>query len=429
MNLCVKAYNTCVVEIPSSEKRQIRIGVLNDTIPNIIHIDQIHTSKPGIAYNITQLLCNALKANCTFTFLPHGNYYTFNNKTWGGFLAQILNDTYDTSLPVFYKSQFRDLYFSTSKAVLIDPYYFVTRRPESTHQISAVTALLKPFQWKLWITLLSMAIFMSLLIRFFQTEKRETPSKMITTLINVMSILVKKCQNFTGITPAGKAIVTIWSLSAVFITAYYSSGLLTSLIRIHPNPPFTDFHSMLDCLYSGICRMILIPDDFWFLQTINDSTSQLHPLAGILNKYPALKASNLNESYTTILNTKDVYLVSGQRSATDVTPLTKQKDCGHLLLEFPSDYYFLFRKRDPIVEQINRKIDSLKFTGIIDRIMSIYPKIEKCRVQDFLSQQQKRSALPIPLNWIFGAVFATGIGFSLGLLMLGFEIFLARLGQ
>lgn len=418
---CSKVCDRSIAVSPQSTSQTVTVGIVNDTVYQASQLP----NTPAV--EVTRILCTLLKLNCVFRRTPHEQHFTFENETWGGLFGDLLNGTYDLSIPIYFYSQLRSQYFSFSHPTLYEFYYFVTRSPTSYTDWFSVKHLTGPFSWSVWAILLLTTTLLSLFVWFYH-KKMANYTDILITYINVSALLLKKSQKFNGLTLAGKSLLNLWAISTIVITAYYTSGLLSSLIRVQPKPPFTDYESLISCLKIKKCQMILNENvDYYFMKLVEDNSSIFYEFKSILDEQPAVIATTHSEMYEKIVSTESTYLVSGALTSADVNVLLKfQNDCSLLLLEHYSPTYFMLRKDDPLVASIDSKIDDLEQTGILPKLVKKLREINRCRLEDTLNYSTKTSASPIQLKLIFSAVLIALIGFMVGLTCFTCEIYSKR---
>lgn len=419
MEVCSQLYNDCVANLAQSPKISVEFGIVNDTDPNWITFNRA-------AKEVTTIICDASRLNCSFTETLDGTYYVINNGTWGGFLGALSNETYNSTLPIFRYTKLREQYFSFSQPVLREFQYFITRKPSPYIDLFSWKPILAPFNWKVWLALLLATLAISILIWCYQKKF----SNLLALCINISLLLIRKSQKFYRLNIAGNSLLNIWSVLAIVVTAYYTSGLLTSMIRVQSKPPFSDLDSLIDCLRTAKCRLI-VNDKIhsWFLKEKPDRSDSFFVFNEIMKEHPPLYTDKLTDLYKKIESTEDIYLVTGATSASDSAVLLKEHNnfCSLILFEYYTDTFYLFRLNDPLVKSVNLGINLVERSGILAKIRQTVPQMKRCRLQDNLSESKKTSASPVQLRWISCAISVSSSGFLLAIVTLLCELLSKKL--
>jgi len=429
MDSCVRNFDKCSSELLKKPGEVVKVGLINDSAYAYAHYqDGVWTPAYSPEVDIAKIICNSLGFNCLFTLTSDDNYFTFTNGSWGGFLGDLLNGSYDMSLPVFYPTELREKYFSFSSNALPITSYFVTRVPKTNYNHLSISRLLAPFKLTTWIVLCLVSLVVSLFI-FMLHRNKHGFSNFIVIYVNTISLLIRKGQKLSRMNFAGKTLFHVWSTSAVIITAYYASGLLSSMISLPPKPPFIDIETLLECLTTEKCRLILAKvEDRYFVKLMTDYSSYVQQFKSIMDNHPPIIVNDLKTALNLIINTHDVYLVSPERYALDIdsTYYASSDGCSLLFMEENSAQHFMLRKSSSLLNRINKKILRLDSSGILQKIASKQPQIDRCRLQDMLETKKKTSAKPLHLRWIISVMVVSTCGFIVSFVCLLGELIIAR---
>ncbi len=185
------------------------------------------------------------------------------------------------------------------------------------------------------------------------------------------------------------------------------------MISLPPKPPFTDMETLLECLTTEKCRLILAKvEDRYFVDKIADDSSYVQQFKSIMDNHPPIIVNDLKTALNLIINTHDVYLVSPDRFADDIDSsyYASSDGCSLLFLEDNYKQYFVLRRNSSLLNRVNLEILRLDSYGILQKIASKLPLIDRCRVRDLLETPKKTSAKPLNIKWIISVVVVTAFG-------------------
>ncbi len=288
----------------------IRFGADHDADKLELNFQNITGPNKGYVMEFNDLLCAAVKANCTLSVFNNTGGSQLINGSWVGLLGGIFKGDYDASVPLYRRSELREKYFDLSNPVLARTYYFITRRSEVPNTVSFV-GIVHSFSTNVWLCILASLLLTTFL--FVSTSKikfGQLHTEFLNVFINLAVFLFRKGPKITSHSNHTDLLLIIWGLCAVILTATYCGKLSSTMFEFddHP-PPFNDFESLLDCLKSQRCRMIFSDNDGRLLSLMKDPTEKYNQLYKIIKETGYDTTDTVNSSVVKILTSSaTVYL-------------------------------------------------------------------------------------------------------------------------
>lgn len=333
-------------------------------------------------------------------------WYYWTNQSSGGLIQAVINGTFDATLPLWIHSTEREKLVDFTEAGMPVPFYFATRKFEGANRLQ-FTSLTSSLRWKVWLCVGISILLISLFI--FAIEKRDRKLRQFIDAILITSVfLIRKALPLRRMKISTRFLMVFWGISAILITSAYTGGLLSSMLRISSKPPFDDFDSLLNCLESFRCKMILQQEDDWFRGFLEDKSSKYFTISQTFDTNPPLFVDTIKKQFETIKKNSGIFLVSEMNLMMDFN-LYNVSTCELYLVEEMGEFRFLFRKGHKHLKVFNAQTKRVKQSGLMVPLIHKYLQIEQpC------DAVQKAAAKPIRSDYVltpilvlfFGIVFA-----------------------
>lgn len=219
------------------------------------------------------------------------------------------------------------------------PFYFATRKSTMRNRLEFFS-LIMSLKWKVWLCSGILLLLISLLI--FITEKHSDKFERLIDYILSAFILWGSRPS----TPAKKfvnVLTLFWTMGAILLAGVYIWAIFSSMQKSILKPPFNDFHSLLNCLESLRCKMVLHPNAPISKVFLQDPSSKYFAIQENFRKNPPLIVRNFSEQIKIIRETSDVFLVSEMFTGNELIRYNVNA-CDLYLMEQQEEFRFLFRK-------------------------------------------------------------------------------------
>lgn len=398
-----------------------RIGIVNESLEGYVNVDRLGSLSPGLAVEVTQLVCRNLHLNCLFEVSGSGDYGAFIDGNWSGMLGDVSRGRYNTSLPVFSlpmlkKQKFQN--FPIGDFSVKFPLHFAIRRTAQEELIS-LTALIRPLSANIWLTLLVTVGCLSALLLFTQSFRKgpstsdSFPYRLVSTVVSVGIFLVRKGPLFLQSAGTASRIALLsWGISTVVLIATYTGGLLSSMFKTTGKLPFVDMISLANCIKADRCQLVVTrPHDDWFLQLLEDDNSVYQPLKIALQQRSYITVKNSEESFALITGNRGSKILA---AAPDI-PATFMKFvrsgvCPLVFIKDNSgndDCYYPFSPADPSQDQFYGQLRLLHRSGLMEKMTKKYQPEMKCERD---ARTKRTTAPPVPLRLALGALVILLVG-------------------
>lgn len=418
----MKLYQTCSAEITNRSEKSLIIGIVQDFIFN-----KADLKKPNLYNSIAQLACESLGYHCEFELSSTNEYGEKNSEgNWTGFFGLLTNGIYNTSIPIFTPTSERMDDFDFAETTVWSQLLWVTRSAQ-IDQIGRYYDVVKPFGYRLWITLLSCLLLMSFAITLVQNldkQKHSYWNYAVNTFLTLFLFLARKGSKIYQAKFLTKMLLAIWGFISIVLVACYSWGLLSIMLRSYESFPFSDLSKFADCVSEQRCQLILTLGNELLLSEIEKATesSKYFSLKMALRKSPVIKVSKMTEAVEKILGTTDKFLVSLVSELQILEFIENQ--CQLIVTPFSYDFVtFPFRKGDPLRHKFNEILINLHATGIIAHLNDEY---KPNYVQTCMKLGRKIKAYDLHLQLFYSPFILMVVGFSVSVLVIVLELFCHR---
>lgn len=396
----------------------LNFGVARNTYKHFFDID--NRERPGIAAELTLILCESLRYNCKFTGIDNPNWQIWEYSFNFGVLANIFNQTFDGTLPFWLYTRNREENFSFIRPGVPMPYAFATRKCRDDSLVSLIS-LLTALNGSLLLYILLAIILLSLLVFYFQHKNLGQVFSYLDSFLNVfihISIfIIRKGLPLRRLTSRANFLLTIWGLSAILFTASYSGGLTSSMFQTFVKPPFYDLPSLGSCLKQHRCRLVLQQEDNWFKNLLKQDSVEFYPIKETLDENPPINVPTYKAMFDLVEKTSNAFLVTEIFPLTDIFEMNITT-CRLHLVNVPQTAHFIFQKNHKFLAAIEEKGKWIDKSGLIKFILNKYVrKLENCD-----SPLQPTRARPVPLSFVTAALILLMIGFGAATSWLIFEI-------
>lgn len=402
------------------------IGIVNETIANVVNIEKLKSSEPGFAVEIAQLICLRLALNCTF-ILANLSYGDYENGNWTGMLGAIAQEHYNTSLPIFSDHNYRLGHFNFGVTAIRRPIQFVTRRPGATPP-PFLQVFIRPFSWHIWVVTITLIILLALVIVNSKSQSTlyQRDHKIVNALVvcvNISAYLVRKGPRIHQLTQSAKIALSTWGVATLFLVASYTGGLQPSMFKTDLRLPFTDLDSLISCLRVKNCQMIVNPQDQWFLKIITVKSMKYYEFDEVLRQNPVIQVNSEAEAFE-LMTAKNVdsFLVAPPGSMDKLlVDMDETKKCAIVMVKTHYDvsYFPILATAKSIRSKIDRQLHLLEEAGLLMEIIGKYKSYAECNEKLEIS---KTTASPIPARMALGALVLLSIGCVFGCLAFFWEV-------
>lgn len=384
---------------------RIFFGIEKGHDRRIIDYAKINSSNPGMAWELTRAACDSLKFTCNLVLLNSSNKMTWNNGSQGGLFGEIADGSLDASLPLYLYSKKREAFFDFTRNAECIPFYFVTRKFDAEPSIS-IKSIIRSLKWEVWLFILLSILMLSIL--FWMNQFRLVPhwskqfANCCSILLQVSLFLIRKSLPFEISRSFQKISLLIWGLCSILLTTSYTSGLISSMVKVDVNPPFNDFHSLVRCLKVKECRMVFT-ESGWFEDYIADPSLEIHSLHETLKDNSPVFVQSLMNVIETITKTPQVFLVTELVSVLD---LNKLETCDLYMVQYPVTMHYLFHKNHSQFERFEERLKWVKQSRLIEHLVRKYLGVEDICDSEIVK--------PVPLRFMASAIAAwtAGLVFS-----------------
>jgi Ligand-gated ion channel/Ligated ion channel L-glutamate- and glycine-binding site len=276
---------------------KVNIGVIQEqpyVTPCFDGMDSLNCNRPGLAVELTRIICSNLNLSCIFTIVDHYNYGTVINGTPDGLVADIANGTFDTSLPVFTPTITRITAIDFSDFVMENTFKWMMRQPKQSSP-SLIAFLLG--SWRIWLLLITAMVLMGVVLSLVDWHQQGHLS-----LAGVMGRggawafhLFSACLGQTEKEAKGRRsssllLLGLWCLVMVLLLTEVSSHVTSMMMQHSFESPISSIERLADCITRRQCRLLTKTKmNLFYLEILSARKgSKYYPLRVALESNPAL---------------------------------------------------------------------------------------------------------------------------------------------
>jgi len=295
---------------------------------------------------------------------------------WSEIIALVENGTVDTWCTFLQHTEKRGERFSLSAPLFHVRSGFAVRRCRSDSEllVGGMWSLFRPFSLTTWVVIcaaLATQMLIGLAISWLERKVVGGGSHRRNTGESVAwQMLRMQLRQATGGAPplfrtlAGRLAMTVFGLmQCLLLLSMYQAGIVYSLARPPPVPPFTSLDELLLRLDTGEERLVRrwgqarLMLQSWFFEEVNSSYSWPYPiLRRTLAQHPPLEARSNAEMLATLHSGRHV-AVTQEDSRLHLVVATTECDMTVVYEGMPTKGAHIFlRKGHPMLERLNAAI-------------------------------------------------------------------------
>ncbi|KDR16875.1 hypothetical protein L798_08617 [Zootermopsis nevadensis] len=308
----------------------------------------------------------------TEVYLPevNGAGASSGNGTWSGVIQLLVDGTVDVAVGDVTMTSHRASAIDFSVPLLISRVCIFIRRPESSYQ--ALNNILAPFSSELWFTIqgamVGLAACLSLVYhvgRRYDGLERPDLYTLPQALLCVFEIFCQQGHDETPRSWSCRLIYWVSYMAAVVLFAAYSGALVSFLAMQRVEPPFRTLRGLMQ---HGGYRVATVANSAHF-NSFDQTTDET-----MRNIYEKMFDKNLPN--TTLEGLKNLCSIKNYAFMTTydtVLLFWKNANCSFMALKeasFPETLSIAFSKGSPYLGVINFKLQQMRDTGVLYRILN-----------------------------------------------------------